>query len=306
MSKRVLIIGSGPAGLTSAIYTSRALLETVVISGKEPGGQLMGTTLVENFPGFSKGIMGPDLMLNMREQAENFGAKIIDSTVDEVDFKSEVKKVRIGDKWHEAEAVIIATGSSPRWLNVPGEKEFVGRGVSICATCDAYFFRGKKVAVVGGGDSALEEANFLTKFASEIVIIHRRSEFRASKIMQEKVLSNPKIKIIWNTVIDEMKGGDKLESLVLKDVASGEKKEMPFDGVFIAIGHDPATDIFKGQIDLDEAGYILANSKCETNIPGVFVAGDVADHLYRQAIHAAGMGCRAGLEAGKYLERSKN
>lgn len=303
--ENVIIIGSGPAGLTAAIYAARANLNPLVIAGYQSGGQLMLTTEVENFPGFIDGIMGPELMMNMRSQAERFGARFIDKDVTAVDFSDISKKqIVVGEEVYEAKSVIIATGASARWLHVPGEQELRGRGVSTCATCDGAFFRNKVIAVVGGGDSAMEEANFLTRFASKLYLIHRRNEFRASKIMQERVLNNPKIEVIWNSAVAEIKGDTKVQSLQLENTETGEINDIAVDGLFIAIGHDPNTKFLAGQVELDEMGYIVTKNAhaTETSVEGVFVGGDVFDIRYRQAITAAGSGCKAALDAEKYLE----
>lgn len=306
--ENLIIIGSGPAGLTAAIYAARANLNPVIISGYQFGGQLMLTTEVENYPGFEEGVMGPDLMHKMRKQAERFGAKFIDKNATKVNFTNQTEKlVFIEDEVISAKAVIIATGASARWLEVPGEEKFKGRGVSTCATCDGAFFKDKVVAIIGGGDSAMEEALFLTRFAKKVYIIHRRDEFRASKIMQDKVFSNEKIEIIWNSVITEMKGDQRLSSVVLESTTDKSQKELELDGVFIAIGHTPNTEFLEGQIKLNEQGYIDAqgDNKTLTNIDGVFVAGDVFDYWYRQAITAAGSGCKAALDAEKYLRENE-
>mgnify|MGYP005849332731 CR=1 FL=1 len=306
--ENLIIIGSGPAGLTAAIYAARANLNPVIISGYQFGGQLMLTTEVENYPGFEEGIMGPDLMQKMRKQAERFGAKFIDKNATKVNFTNQKEKqVFIEDEVISAKAVIIATGASARWLEVPGEEKFKGRGVSTCATCDGAFFKDRIVAIVGGGDSAMEEALFLTRFAKKVYIIHRRDKFRASKIMQDKVFKNEKIEIIWNSVIVEMKGDQILSSVVLESTIDKSQKELELDGVFIAIGHTPNTEFLEGQINLNEKGYIEAygENKTLTNIDGVFVAGDVFDYWYRQAITAAGSGCKAALDAEKYLIKNE-
>ncbi len=302
----VAIVGSGPAGLTAAIYTTRGSASTVLFAGEKWGGQLMLTSLVENYPGFELGIQGPDLMLAMKKQAERFGTKIINSNVEEVDFKSKPFKVKSGATWYSTKSVIIATGAETVWLGVPGEYKLIGRGVSSCAPCDAPFFKDKKVAVVGGGDSAMEEALVLSKFASEVTIIHRRDEFRASKIMQEKVKSNPKIKILWNTQVKDVVGDPKLEKIVLKNNKTNDTSELLVDGVFVAIGHSPISKIFAGQLDLDEKGYIKRipqnGFEASTSIKGIFVAGDVHDYHYKQAVTAAGFGCMAALDTLKYLD----
>ncbi|MEI7604266.1 MAG: thioredoxin-disulfide reductase [bacterium] len=299
-----IIIGSGPAGLTAAIYTSRAKLNTLVIGGYVSGGQLMITSEVENFPGFPDGVMGPELMMNMRKQAEKMGANILDMDVDKVDLSKDIKEIFVGDKIFTAPSIIIATGASAMWLGLDSEKKFMGRGVSGCATCDGAFFRDKTIAVVGGGDSALEEATFLTRFASKVYLIHRKSEFRASKVMQERVLSNPKISVLFNKRVNEIIGDKKVSSVKLSDTIDNSESTLELEGVFIAIGHRPNTDFLKGSINIDEKGYIIPkqNSDVKTDIEGVFVAGDVFDHRYRQAITAAGSGCKAAIEVEKYLE----
>ena len=300
---RLLIIGSGPAGLTAAIYAARADLEPLLIAGFAPGGQLMITSEVENFPGFPEGIDGPALMANMRAQAERFGTRIHDVDVEAVDFGVRPFKVTAGDAEYTADAVIVATGASAIWLGLENETRLRGRGVSACATCDGFFFRDKKVAVVGGGDSALEEALFLTKFASEVVLIHRRDEFRGSRIMQKRALAHPKISVEWNSQVTDVLGGDKIEALVLTDSQTGQVRQMPVEGLFIAIGHKPNTDVFRDQLATDEKGYLVVEDHTLTGVEGVFVAGDVHDHRYRQAITAAGDGCRAALDAERWLEQ---
>ncbi len=303
MAEQVLIIGSGPAGLTAAIYAARAGLEPLMIEGMERGGQLMITTDVENFPGFPDGVMGPDLMDQMRKQAERFGTRIVSSDVSKVDFSQRPHKVWVGQDLYEAEAIIISTGASARWLGVPGETQFRGLGVSACATCDGFFFRDKELIVVGGGDTAMEEALFLTKFASKLTVVHRRDEFRASTIMAERVVNHPKIDVAWNSTLEEVIGGDYVTGAVLKDTVTGETHEMPIDGVFVAIGHSPNTKVFDSYIELDDAGYIVtAPGKTETSVEGVYAAGDVADSVYRQAITAAGIGCQAALDSERWLE----
>lgn len=306
----VIIIGSGPAGLTAAIYTTRANLKTLIIAGSKWGGQLMLTTLVENYPGFPEGIQGPDLMMAMRKQAEHHGAEIADADFVSADFVQPSFKVSTAEKKYEGQAVIIASGADNKWLEVPGEKEKIGRGVSSCAPCDAPFFRGKNTIVVGGGDSAMEEALVLTKFANSVTLVHRREEFKASKIMLDRARSNPKIKFIMNSEITEVLGQDKVTGVKIstkggsasgrKNNKTNEVSEMPVDGVFVAIGHLPNTTAFKG-IELDEQGYIVVHDHTRTNIPGVFVGGDVHDSHYKQAVTAAGFGCMAALEAEKWL-----
>ncbi|HET7815841.1 MAG TPA: thioredoxin-disulfide reductase [Candidatus Baltobacteraceae bacterium] len=300
--ERLIIIGSGPAGLTAAIYAARANLEPLVLAGGMYGGQLMLTTEVENFPGFPEGIMGPDLMIKFREQAERFGAKIENVDATEVDFSKRPLVVRTADASYEAKSVIIATGASARWLNIPGEEKLRGRGVSTCATCDGAFFRGKHIVVIGGGDSAMEEALFLTRFGHKVTVIHRRDHLRASKIMADRALAHDKIEFIWNTVVEEAIGNETLEALRLHNIVDGTHYDFAADALFIAIGHDPNTGIFREHIDLDPAGYILSADGTSTNVEGVFVAGDVYDIRYKQAITAAGSGCRAAMDAEKYLE----
>jgi thioredoxin reductase (NADPH) len=296
----VIILGSGPAGLTAAIYTTRADLKTLVISGVKWGGQLMLTTEVENFPGFPEGIQGPDLMQNMRKQAERFGTEFIDDDFTSVDFSNTPFKVTVGNKTYEAKSVIIATGADAKWLDVPGEKERIGRGVSSCAPCDAPFFRNKNVIVVGGGDSAMEEALVLAKFATTITLIHRKDAFRASEIMQKRVKENPKIKIMFNSEITEILGEKRVEKVKIKNNQTGKISEMPIDGVFVAIGHIPNSKLLK-DIDIDEAGFVKVYNHYLTNKEGVFVAGDIHDFHYKQAVTAAGFGCAAALEAQKWL-----
>jgi len=302
MSAKVIIIGSGPAGLTAAIYAARANLEPLVFAGARYGGQLMLTTEVENFPGFPEGIMGPDLMEKFRAQAERFGARIEFIDVTRVDFSRKPFRAWTDEVEHEADCVIVAAGSTARRLNIPGEERLLGRGVSTCATCDGAFFRGKHIVVAGGGDSAAEEAVFLTRFASKVTLIHRRDTLRASKIMADRALTHPKITFLPNKVAEEAHGAEHLELLTLRDVVTNERSDIDADAFFIAIGHDPNTGIFKGKLDLDAQGYITSADGVRTNIEGVFVAGDVYDVRYKQAITAAGMGCRAAMEAEKYLE----
>ena len=302
--RNVIIIGSGPAGLTAALYSARASLKPLVIEGLEAGGQLMLTTLVENFPGFRAGIMGPELMSEMRAQAEHFGAEIIRGRVTAVDLMRRPYSVTTTEAVYECRTLIIATGATARLLGLPSERALIGHGVSTCATCDGYFFRGRPIAVVGGGDSAMEEAVFLTRFASHVTVVHRRDTLRASKIMQDKAMANEKISFEWNTDVDEIKdtGKGEVSSMVLRNNRTGEVKEIPVDGVFVAIGHTPNTALFHGQIDTDANGYIVTHAGTRTSVPGVFACGDVQDHQYRQAITAAGSGCMAAIDAEKYLE----
>lgn len=301
----VIIIGSGPAGLTAAIYAGRALVKTLVVGGRLSGGQLMLTSGVENFPGFSEAVQGPQLMQEMRKQAERFGAQIIDDDIVSVDFSRSPLKVTVGNDVHTSKAVIIATGSSAKWLGIPSESKLRGRGVSSCATCDGYFFRGKRVVVIGGGDTAAEEALHLTKYATEVVVVHRRDELRASKIMQRRVLSNTKIKPVWDSVVDEVLGEKMVEGVKVRNLKTGERSILACDGVFVAIGFEPNTKIFARQIRMDEKGYVLAEHGTKTSVEGVFVAGDVHDYRYRQAVTAAGDGCKAALDALAYLEEQK-
>jgi thioredoxin reductase (NADPH) len=300
----VAIIGSGPAGLTAAIYTARAGLKTLVFEGMTPGGQLMITTEVENFPAFPEGILGPELMARMKQQAEKFGVEIVSGEVTSVELDSQPFIIETGSKKFEAKAVIIATGSSSRWLGLESEQKLRGKGVSACATCDGFFFKDKEIAVVGGGDAAIEEATFLTRFASKVTVIHRRDELRASKAMQEKALSNKKIEYAWNSVVEDILDVEKnkVTAVVLKNVKTNETSELPVEGVFVAIGHEPATGIFKGKLELDDHGYIVVKDDTRTSVPGVFAAGDVKDPRYRQAISAAGSGCMAAIDAFKFIE----
>ena len=300
----VIIIGSGPAGLTAALYAARANLAPLLIEGLESGGQLMLTTMVENFPGYRGGIMGPDLIAEMRAQAERFGTEIINGDVTAVELGSQPFVVRLGNAVQETKALIIATGASARLLGLGSERTLMGHGVSTCATCDGYFFRDKPIAVVGGGDSAIEEAIFLTKFASQVTVLHRREQLRASKIMQDKAFANPKITFEWNTELAEVKDVDQgvVTGVVLRNNKTGETTELAVEGLFVAIGHTPNTGLFAGQLDLDANGYIVAADGARTSVPGVFACGDVQDHVYRQAITAAGTGCMAAIDAERYLE----
>ena len=300
--RRVTIIGSGPAGLTAAVYTARANLEPLVIEGIQAGGQLMLTTEVENYPGFVDGIMGPELMENMRAQAARFGTEYLTDNVTNVDFSKPPFKITMSDREIESDTVIISTGASALMLGVPGEKELLGHGVSTCATCDGFFFRGQELIVVGGGDSAMEEANFLTRFASKVTVVHRRDTLRASKIMQDRAMNNPKIQFVWDSQVTEVFGNGKVAGVRMKNLKTGEETELATGGVFVAIGHTPNTKLFEGQLEL-AGGYILTRGEdTQTSVPGVFAAGDVVDFRYRQAITAAGMGCMAAIDAERYLE----
>ncbi|GAA1790543.1 thioredoxin-disulfide reductase [Luedemannella flava] len=301
--RNLIIVGSGPAGYTAAVYAARANLKPLVIEGVQSGGALMTTTEVENFPGFPDAVMGPDLMDNMRKQAERFGAELLTDDATRVELAGDVKTVWVGETAYRARAVILATGSAWRPLGVPGEQELLGHGVSSCATCDGFFFRNQHIAVVGGGDSAMEEATFLTRFAETVTIIHRRDEFRASKIMAERALANPKIKVAWNSLIEEILGEDgAVAGVRLRDAVTGETRTLDVTGVFVAIGHDPRSELFRGQVDLDESGYVVVDApSTRTSLTGVFAAGDLVDHTYRQAITAAGTGCAAALDAERYI-----
>jgi len=302
--RNVLIIGSGCAGNTAAIYTARANLKPLVVSGKEAGGQLSLTTLVENFPGFPEGINGPDLVSNMKQQAENFGAEYMHGEVVDTDLSKRPFRISVDGEWIETRTLIIASGASARWLGLESEFKLIGKGVSSCATCDGFFYRGKKIMVIGGGDSAMEEANFLTRFGSEVALVHRREEFRASKIMLDRARHNPKIKFLMNTVVEELFDVEKhiVTGARLRNLKTGGVWNQEVDGFFVAIGHIPNTKVFKGQIDTDPDGYILSKGGARTNIPGVFHAGDVQDRAYRQAITASGAGCMAAIEAERFLE----
>ena len=303
--REVVIIGSGPAGLTAALYAARADLKPLLIEGLESGGQLMLTTAVENFPGFTDGIMGPDLMGAMRAQAERFGTEIIIGDVTSVELSRRPFTIATHAETYQAATLIIATGASARLLGLPSERTLMGHGVSTCATCDGYFFRDKPIVVVGGGDTAMEEAIFLTKFASSVTVIHRRETLRASKIMQEKAFANPKISFEWDSVVEEIQDAGKgvVTTVVLKNVKTNETKPLEVDGVFVGIGHTPNTGLFEGQLELDANGYIVPTVGAATSVPGVFAAGDVQDHVYRQAITAAGSGCMAAIDAERFLER---
>lgn len=302
--RNVAVIGSGPAGLTAALYAARANLKPLVLEGLEAGGQLMMTTAVENFPGFQEGILGPDLMAAMRAQAERFGADMIRGDVVKVELGRQPFVITTEEETVEARSVIIATGASAKLLGLPAERKLMGHGVSTCATCDGFFFRGKPIAVVGGGDSAVEEATFLTRFASHVTVIHRRDTLRASKIMQDKAFANPKISFEWDTEVVEIKDPalGVVSAIQLRNLKTGAEKDLEIEGLFVAIGHIPNTALFTGQLDMDDAGYLITRDGAKTNIPGVFACGDVQDHVYRQAITAAGSGCMAALDAERYLE----
>ncbi len=300
--ERVIIIGSGPAGLTAAVYAARANLQPLVLAGGLYGGQLMLTTEVENYPGFPGGVLGPELMIRFREQAERFGARIENVDVSSVDFSKRPLVVKTNDAQHQGKSVIVATGASARWLDIPGEERLRGRGVSSCATCDGAFFRDRPIVVVGGGDSALEEALFLTRFGSRVTIVHRRDRLRASKIMSDRARSHPKIDFIWNAVVEEVHGETHVTGLRIHNLLDGSRYDFETAALFVAIGHTPNTGVFAGQVDLDELGYVVSPDGTLTNVEGVFVAGDVNDHRYRQAVTAAGAGCRAAMDVEKYLE----
>ena len=312
--RNVIIIGSGPAGFTAALYAARANLSPLVLAGVKWGGQLMMTTDVENYPGFPEGILGPDLMQLFRKQAERFGAQILNEDVTSVNLKSRPFTITAGAKTYNSKSIIIATGAEAQWLNLPNEQRLIGRGVSSCAPCDAFFFKDKKVVVIGGGDSAMEEALVLTKFASEVAIIHRREGFRASKILFDRAKKNEKISFLINSVVMDVLGKDKVEGVKIKDVVSGQEKDLSVDGMFLAIGHKPLSDIFKGQIELDEQGYVRRKPQGDgpgkfqmtTSVEGIFIAGDIHDYHYRQAVTAAGYGCAAALEAERWLENQND
>jgi thioredoxin reductase (NADPH) len=301
----IIIIGSGPAGFTSGIYTSRAKLKTLIITGSLPGGQLMTTSEVENYPGFPNGIFGPELMMNMRQQAERFGTTVVDDEVLKVDFKNRPFLISTHSESYEGRAILLCTGASPRKLGIDGEQEFGGKGVSYCATCDGPFFKGEEIAVIGGGDTAIEEATFLTKFGKSVKIIHRRDFLRASKILQEKAFENSKIQFIWNHVVTRIGGNKKIESIDIKDLTTGKIQNLSVGGLFVAIGHEPNTSIFKDQLELDDKGYVVIKDSTRTSVEGVFAAGDVHDYRYRQAVTAAGFGCMAALDVEKWLSEKK-
>jgi len=301
-TKKLIVIGGGPAGYTAALYSARANLEPLVLEGFQWGGQLMITSEVENYPGYPEGVLGPKMMQDFREQADRFGAQLVTDDVTKVDFSEQPFRVWVGDTEHRAEAVIVATGATARQLGLESEVRMQGAGVTYCATCDGAFYREKRVVVVGGGDSAMEEAIFLTRFASSVTVVHRRESFRASPIMVDRAKANEKIEFVLDSVVEEVLGGDKVTAVRVRNTATGEERELEAEGVFVAIGHDPATELFRGQLDLDDEGYILTEGKStRTNIPGVFAAGDCVDHVYRQAITAAGMGCQAALDAERWL-----
>jgi thioredoxin reductase (NADPH) len=308
-ARNVIIVGSGPAGLTAAVYTARANLAPLIIEGEpsstsdQPGGQLMLTTDVENYPGFPEGIMGPELMNRFREQAERFGAEFITEKISKVDFSVRPFRVWVRDTMYEAESIIVSTGAQALMLGLEAESRLIGHGLSTCATCDGFFFRGRQIAVVGGGDSAMEEAIFLTRFAEKVLVIHRRDTLRASKIMQERAFANPKIEFIWDSVVVDLMGAERLEGAVIENVKTGEKTTLPVTGLFVAIGHRPNTDLFAGVLDMDDNGYLITvPGSTATNVEGVFASGDVQDHTYRQAVTAAGSGCMAAIDAERWLE----
>ncbi len=303
MTDKLAIIGSGPAGLTAAIYAARSFLEPLVFVGPAFGGQIATTTEVENFPGFPAGLQGPELTMAMREQAEKFGSRVVEETIDKVDLSQRPFKLWTSSGEYEVESLIIATGATPRQLDVPGENEFIGRGVSYCATCDGFFFRNKEIIVVGGGDSAFQEGLFLTKFGSRVRIVHRRDEFRAGATLQKYAQENPKIELVTNTVIEEIKGNGKVNEVLFKNLKTGETKPSPVEGIFIFVGHLPNSDLFKGQLETDHEGYLKVDARLHTNVPGVFAAGEIHDNWFKQAITSAGFGCMAAMEAEKFLTR---
>jgi thioredoxin reductase (NADPH) len=298
----VIILGSGPAGYTAALYAARANLKPLVLKGIESGGQLMLTTDVENYPGFPEGILGPELMELMEKQAARFDAEMLHQAASRVDLSERPFGVWSGDEEFRARALIVATGASARMLGIPGERELLGHGVSTCATCDGFFFRGQELAVVGGGDSAMEEALFLTRFATKVTVIHRRDELRASKIMQDRALANEKVAFLWNTVVDEVMGNGQVRALRLRDTETGQQRDLQVGGLFVAIGHDPNTEVFKGQVEMQNGYIVVQEPTTRTSVEGVFAAGDVVDHIYRQAVTAAGMGCKAAIDAERFLE----
>ncbi len=303
MTDKLAIIGSGPAGLTAAIYAARSFLEPLVFVGPAFGGQIATTTEVENFPGFPAGLQGPELTMAMREQAEKFGSRVVEETIDKVDLSQRPFKLWTSSGEYEVESLIIATGATPRQLDVPGENEFIGRGVSYCATCDGFFFRNKEIIVVGGGDSAFQEGLFLTKFGSRVRIVHRRDEFRAGATLQKYAQENPKIELVTNTVIEEIKGNGKVNEVLFKNLKTGETKPSPVEGIFIFVGHLPNSDLFKGQLETDHEGYLKVDARLHTSVPGVFAAGEIHDNWFKQAITSAGFGCMAAMEAEKFLTR---
>ncbi|MEN9723264.1 MAG: thioredoxin reductase, FAD/NAD(P)-binding [Pseudomonadota bacterium] len=302
--ENVTIIGTGPAGLTAAIYAARANLQPLCVEGEQPGGQLTITSDVENFPGFEEGVLGPELMTKFRKQAERFGTRFLQGNLTQVDLSSRPFTLGFADGSRiQTQTLIVATGASAKWLGIPSEKQFMGKGVSSCATCDGFFFRNQDIAVVGGGDTAMEEATFLTRFAKSVLVIHRRESLRASKIMQEKAMKNPKIRFLWNSAIEEIVGEGAVTGIRVRNLVTQELQEVALQGVFVAIGHQPNTQVFKGQLDTDEAGYLkVIPGTTRTSVPGVFAAGDVADHVYRQAVTAAGTGCMSAIDAERFLE----
>jgi len=305
MSEKLAIIGSGPAGLTAAIYAARAFLEPLVFVGPEFGGQIAITTEVENYPGFPNGLQGPELTTAMREQAERFGARMVEETIDKVDLSRRPYKLTSSSKTYEVDALIIATGASPRRLGVPGEDQFIGRGVSYCATCDGFFFRNKEIIVVGGGDSAFQEGLFLTKFGSRVRIVHRRNDFRAGAMLQQRAKANPKIEFVTNSVIERIDGNGKVADVILKNIKTGQTSTSPVEGVFVFVGHIPNTQLFEGQLEMDHEGYLKVDEHLHTSVQGVFAAGEAHDNWFKQAITSAGFGCMAAMEAEKYLSQSE-